>query len=89
MRGVENGLVRVSSKKTGGFHEIVISDNGKGFDAAAAENADGTHIGIRNVRERLASLCGGTLAIESAAGAGTTVTIRIPAENGGDKPHAE
>ena len=88
VRGVENGLVRVSSKKTGGFHEIVISDNGKGFDAAAAENADGTHIGIRNVRERLASLCCGTMTIESAENAGTKITIRIPAEDGGSGPLA-
>lgn len=88
VRSVENGLVRVSSKKAGGFHEIVISDNGKGFDAAAAENADGTHIGIRNVRERLASLCCGTMTIESAENAGTKITIRIPAEDGGSGPLA-
>ncbi len=88
VRSVENGLVRVSSKKAGGFHEIVISDNGKGFDAAAAENADGTHIGIRNVRERLASLCCGTMTIESVENAGTKITIRIPAEDGGSGPLA-
>ena len=83
MRGIENGCVRVSSKRAGSFHEVVISDNGRGFDTSAAESADGTHIGIRNVRERLRSLCGGSLTIESLLGEGTKVTIRIPAEKDG------
>ena len=83
LRGIENGCVRVSSKRAGSFHEVVISDNGRGFDTSAAESADGTHIGIRNVRERLQSLCGGSLTIESLLGEGTKVTIRIPAEKDG------
>jgi len=78
IRGVENGVVRVSSKKTGGCREITIADNGKGFDVQAAENASGTHIGIRNVKERIEEMCGGTLTVESITGAGTTITIRIP-----------
>ena len=35
-------------------------------------------MGIRNVRERIESMCGGTLTIESTEGAGTVVTITIP-----------
>lgn len=80
IRGVENGIVCVSSKKAGDFYEIMISDNGRGFDVQAAENASGTHIGLHNVKERIEKMCGGTLTIESITGAGTTITIRIPAE---------
>ena len=80
IRGVENGIVCVSSKKAGDFYEIMISDNGRGFDVQAAENASGTHIGLHNVKERIEEMCGGTLTIESITGAGTTITIRIPAE---------
>ena len=36
------------------------------------------HIGIRNVRERIEVLCGGTLEIESEPGKGSMVTIRLP-----------
>ena len=75
----DDGLVTVATRRADGCHEIVIRDNGKGFDPRLAERADETHIGIRNVRERLENLCGGTLEIESAVGEGTTVTIRIPA----------
>ena len=74
----KKGIVEIVSKQIPGFHEIVISDNGKGFEPEELEKASGTHIGIRNVRERVEQMCGGTLTIESKADAGTTVTIRIP-----------
>lgn len=74
----KEGIVTVSSKRAGNYHEIVISDNGKGFDTSLLKTADGTHIGVRNVRERVEKMCGGTLTVESAVGEGTTVTIRIP-----------
>ena len=35
-------------------------------------------MGIRNVRERIESMCGGSLQIDSRHDEGTTVTIRIP-----------
>ena len=89
VRGAENGVVRVSSKKKDGFYEIVIGDNGKGFDPEAAEKSDGTHIGVRNVRERISSLCCGTMTVEDADGKGTKIVIRIPVNAGGNEPQAE
>ncbi len=74
----ENGLVTVATRRDVACHEIVISDNGKGFDTAALKQAGGAHIGIRNVRERIESMCGGSLAVDSRPGEGTTVTIRVP-----------
>ena len=74
----KEGLVRVSTRSTEDFHEITIRDNGMGFDTLGLDGAKGSHIGIRNVRERLHTLCGGSLTISSARGEGTTVTIRIP-----------
>ena len=70
--------MRVSTRLSEGFHEIVISDNGIGFDAAALSDIDGDHIGINNVRERVEKLCAGTMTVESEIDKGTTVTIRIP-----------
>lgn len=74
----EEGVVTVSSRTTDRCHEIVIADNGKGFDTTLLKTADGTHIGVRNVQERIEKMCGGTLTVESAVGKGTTVTICIP-----------
>ena len=45
-----------------------------GFDPAAVPSG---RLGLLGMRER-AGLVGGTLSVESTAGAGTTVTLRIP-----------
>lgn len=82
IRICEHGEVRIASCRTEDGHEITIRDNGKGFDPEKIGETDGTHIGIRNVRERIEKICGGSLHIESRIGEGTTVTIFIPAEGG-------
>jgi len=74
----EKGVVRVSTRRRENGHEITVADNGKGFDVTAIEKADGKHIGVRNVRERIEKMCGGALTIESRPDRGTTVTIRLP-----------
>jgi signal transduction histidine kinase len=60
---------------------IEISDQGKGIPAEKLEEmaSSGTPgVGVRGMRERLRQL-GGTLEIQSNSG-GTTVTVRLPAE---------
>lgn len=72
------GLVSVSTRKENAEHVIVVCDNGKGFDADMKFVDDGKHIGIRNVMERLKTMCDSEMTIESELNVGTTVTIRIP-----------
>ena len=79
VRAREVGRIDITVKKLDNGHAIVIEDNGLGFDPASIDAAEGKHIGIRNVRERLEKQCGGTLTLESRQGEGTTVTIFIPA----------
>lgn len=57
--------------------EICINDNGRGFVPANAEN--GGH-GMRNMRQR-AEVLNGTFSVESTAGDGTTVRLRVPLSN--------
>jgi signal transduction histidine kinase len=52
----------------------IVEDDGKGFDPDSARS-DG--LGLVGMRERLA-LVGGTLRIEAAAGAGTTIAAEVP-----------
>ncbi|MEG2959505.1 MAG: sensor histidine kinase, partial [Oscillospiraceae bacterium] len=59
-------------------YEITITDNGVGFDPEKPLSEIDTHIGIENVRDRLWSLCEGTLTIESNVGAGTVAIISLP-----------
>ena len=69
--------------------EVIVADDGAGMTADAPVG-----VGLLALRERAAEL-GGTVAIESAPGAGTRVTVRIPLpapespEPGGAKPSRE
>jgi signal transduction histidine kinase len=56
---------------------VVVWDDGSGFDPAAPASG----FGLTSMRER-AELVGGTLAITSVRGAGTTVTATIPESDG-------
>ena len=77
----EKGIVEVTTAFKDGFHEITVSDNGTGFDVKKAEKAEGSHIGLKNVRERIEQMCNGTLTIDSREDEGTTIIIRIPDNN--------
>ena len=55
--------------------EMVLSDDGKGFDAMSAVS-DG-HYGLQGMRERIQKF-GGTFAIDSAPNRGTLLRARIP-----------
>ena len=81
----EEGIVRVQTYREAGFHVILIQDNGVGFEPDTIEHLEGHHIGIRNVRERVESMCGGSLTIESRPGGGTAVTICIPQKEDKDE----
>ena len=63
VRGKKDGLVTVSSVREANHHRITVSDNGKGFDPE--KTMDGTHIGLRNVKERVEQMCGGKLILQS------------------------
>ena len=78
IRGQENGKVTVSTRKKDNYHEIIVKDNGKGFDVEKMKHRDSSHIGLRNVKERIETMCNGTMDIESVSGEGTTITIKIP-----------
>jgi PAS domain S-box-containing protein len=55
--------------------QVIIDDNGRGFDAEAV--AAKGRLGLAGIAERLA-VVGGTLSIDSSPGAGTTLYVRIP-----------
>ena len=57
--------------------ELTVTDTGAGFDPAASETSGGEGFGMRSVRERV-GLMGGRVAVESAPGQGTRITLRVP-----------
>ena len=72
------GTVRIRTRKTKDAVVVTVEDDGAGF-SPGAPHADGRiHVGLENVRTRLAEQCGGSLTIRSSPGAGTTAVITIP-----------
>ncbi len=78
MKRKGGGTVTISTYEAQSAYVISVNDNGAGFNANSINNDDREHIGIKNVKNRLAAQCGGSLLIESRAGIGTTVTVTIP-----------
>jgi signal transduction histidine kinase len=69
--GVERVTVRLERE---GVLHLAVSDEGCGFDP---EHAGGSGYGLTSMRER-AEAAGGTLAIRSRIGRGTTVEVALP-----------
>lgn len=79
MRGVETPTrIRVEARRAGRHLTLVVRDDGPGF--AATNGGNGRGVGLANVRERLHVLYGANaeLRIETPAGGGAEVTLRIP-----------
>ncbi len=57
--------------------ELVIKDNGRGFEPAELDEHAGEHLGVVGMRER-ARLLGGRLDLSSSVDGGTTVWASIP-----------
>ena len=79
MKLSKGGTIRVVSYETDTDYCISVVDDGVGFDTTQIQD-DRKHVGLRNIRERLKVMVGGTLSIESAVGVGTKVDITIPKE---------
>jgi PAS domain S-box-containing protein len=60
--------------------ELVVKDNGKGFDIAEDQTMDSQKrgVGLENIKERTI-IFGGVLEIQSAAGQGTAIRVSWPA----------
>ena len=59
---------------------VTVSDTGVGFDVERYMDDGKVHVGLMNVRQRLASRMNATVDIDSTPGKGTTVTVTIPRE---------
>jgi signal transduction histidine kinase len=71
--------VSVLLERRADYVSLIVEDDGQGFDGAATLGAPATQgkLGLLGMRER-ATLAGGSVAIESNPGAGTTVFARLP-----------
>ncbi len=81
----KGGLITISSKYEEGCFKICVEDNGVGFNVNEPYDPNdkrSLHIGISNVKERIAHMCNGSVDVISQIGVGTKVVITIPDERG-------
>ena len=74
--------VRISFEQQDGHTLIRIVDDGTGFDPSNVPQDGGSHFGLAFMQERMANI-GGSVRIESALGAGTTIELVTPIRNRG------
>lgn len=75
----DGGTVKISTRETDNAYEVIIEDDGVGFDTTAEKKDDGrSHVGVENTKRRIKEMCGGEVIIESAVGEGTTAKVIIP-----------
>ena len=86
----EGGRVSLSARREGGGHAVEVRDTGRGiepdhlpriFDLYFTTKADGTGVGLA-VTQQIVTAHGGTIEVDSRPGAGTTMTVRLPAGEG-------
>jgi len=77
----KGGTVKIATRETPEAYEVIVTDDGVGFDTSAPRPDDGrTHVGMLNTRTRLKQMCGGEIRIESTVGEGTVATVILPKE---------
>ena len=67
--------ISIRTRRTDSGVEIVVEDNGPGFDPSDESKP---HTTLNNIRQRLEMMCGGNLTITPNEGGGTVVTVTIP-----------
>lgn len=76
----DGGTVTISTREYSDRFEVIVSDDGVGFDTTKAPDDGRTHVGMENVRNRLKTMCNAVVEIRSKIGEGTVATIKIPKE---------
>ena len=85
IRHAQAHVVDVELSAANGTLQLIVHDDGRGFDVSAARKRaeHGGSQGLLSMQERV-ELAGGDLEIDSAAGRGTTVRVRLPLTAGSD-----
>ena len=69
--------ISIRTRHTDSGTEIIVEDNGTGFDPSDESRP---HTTLANIRQRLKMMCGGTMQIEKRIEGGTRVTVWMPTQ---------
>lgn len=84
-RTKQGGTLTISTKKNADSIQLIIADDGAGFDTT--KPAKSTSIGLSNTKKRFEIMANATCSIDSCIGAGTTVTVTIPTPDAEETPN--
>ena len=74
------GTLTIATRETDTAYEIIVSDDGTGFDVNEKKDDGRSHVGMENIRRRLQEMCGAEVIINSTIGEGTVATVVLPKE---------
>ena len=67
--------ISIRTRHTDSGTEVMVEDNGPGFDPSDESKP---HTTLNNIRQRLEMMCGGSMTIQPREGGGTVVKVTIP-----------
>ena len=79
----DGGTVKISTCETETAYEVIVEDDGVGFDVNEKKDDGRSHVGMENTKKRLHDMCGGEVVITSEIGKGTKARVILP--KGGQK----
>lgn len=74
------GTLTIATRETDSAYEVIVSDDGVGFDPNEKKDDGRSHVGMENIKRRLKEMCGAEVVIESKIGEGTVAKVIIPKE---------
>lgn len=74
----QSGIVEIRTRELEDAYEVLIIDNGIGYDGTTVPDDGRNHIGVENIRSRLKDLVGATLTYEIPPEGGTIARVHIP-----------
>ncbi len=72
------GTVEIRTRELADAYEIVVQDNGIGYDGTYVPDDGRTHVGVENIRNRFRDLVHADLTYEIPPEGGTIARVRIP-----------
>ncbi len=74
----QSGIVEIRTRELADAYEIVVQDNGIGYDGSFVPDDGRTHVGVENIRSRFRDQVHATLTYEIPPQGGTIARVRIP-----------
>ena len=77
LKNIKGGTVTLKTYEKDDAYFVEVIDNGVGFDINKLDASDNKHVGLNNVKSRIASMSDGEMSVESEINKGTRVVVKF------------